>query len=50
MKNAYNRVKSMIYKLFEQKGQGLKILSPKQMITRLPTLLAQLKAGIILKN
>ena len=28
-----------------QKGQGLKILTPKQMITRLPILLAQLKAG-----
>ena len=29
----------------QQKGQGLKILTPKQMITRLPILLAQLKAG-----
>ena len=28
-----------------QQGQGLKILTPKQMITRLPILLAQLKAG-----
>ena len=28
-----------------QKGQGLKIMTPKQMITRLPILLAQLKAG-----
>ena len=28
----------------QQKGQGLKILTPKQMITRLPILLAQLKA------
>ena len=27
-----------------QRGQGLKILTPKQMITRLPILLAQLKA------
>ena len=27
-----------------QKGQGLKILTPKQLITRLPVLLAQLKA------
>ena len=26
-----------------QQGQGLKILTPKQMITRLPILLAQLK-------
>ena len=29
----------------QQKGQGLKILTPKQMISRLPILLAQLKAG-----
>ena len=29
----------------EQQGQGLKILTPKQMSIRLPILLAQLKAG-----
>ena len=29
----------------EQKGQRLKIMPPKPMITRLPILLAQLKAG-----
>ena len=29
----------------EQKGKGLKILTPKQMITKLPILLAQSKAG-----
>ena len=29
----------------QQKGQGLKIMTPKQMIVRLPILLAQLKAG-----
>ena len=29
----------------EQKGKGSKIMTPKQMITRLPILLAQLKAG-----
>ena len=28
-----------------QQGQGLKLLTPKQMITRLPILLAQLKSG-----
>ena len=28
-----------------QQGQGLKIMTPKQMITRLPILLSQLKAG-----
>ena len=29
----------------EQKGQGLKVMAPQQMITRLQILLAQLKAG-----
>ena len=29
----------------EQKGKGLKILTPKQMLSRLPISLAQLKAG-----
>ena len=29
----------------QQKGQGLKILTPNQMISRLPITLAQLKAG-----
>ena len=29
----------------EQEGEGLEILTPKQMITRLPILLAQLRAG-----
>ena len=28
-----------------QSGKGLKILTPKQMFTRLPILLAQIKAG-----
>ena len=29
----------------KQQGQGVKILTPKQLITRLPILLVQLKAG-----
>ena len=29
----------------EQRGQGLKILTPSQMLSRLPITLAQLKAG-----
>ena len=29
----------------EQRGQGLKILTPNQMLSRLPISLAQLKAG-----
>ena len=31
--------------LEQQKGEGLKILTPNQMLSRLPTTLAQLKAG-----
>ena len=31
--------------LKQQKGQGLKILTPKQMLNRLPIALAQLQAG-----
>ena len=30
---------------WEKKGQGLKMLTPNQMVTRLPINLAQLKAG-----
>ena len=30
---------------YEIKGKGLKVMIPKQMITRLPILLAHLKAG-----
>ena len=33
----------------EQEGTGLKILTPKQMLQRLPIALAQVKAGIIQK-
>ena len=35
---------------YETKGQELKLMTPKQMITRLPILLAQLKAGHNSKN
>ena len=31
--------------LRQQKGQGIKILTPKQMLNRLPIALAQLQAG-----
>ena len=31
--------------LKQQKGQGLKMLTPKQMLNRLPIALAQLQAG-----
>ena len=33
-----------------QQGKGLKILTPNQMLSRLPISLAQLKQEIILKN
>ena len=32
-------------KIGESKGKGLKILTPKQMLQRLPVALAQVKAG-----
>ena len=35
IKNAYNRVKNMIYNFDEQQGQGLKILTSRQMLSRL---------------
>ena len=34
----------------EQSAKGLKILTPEQMLTRLPISLAQLQAGTTLKN
>ena len=35
---------------YASSGEGLKILTPNQMLSRLPISLAQLKAGIILKD
>ena len=42
-----NIVKLILYfnQLEQQKGEGLKILTPNQMLSRLPITLAQLKAG-----
>ena len=37
-------------KIKKQSGQGLKILTPNQMLSRLPTTLAQLKAKQLHKN
>ena len=34
----------------EQQGQGLKILTPQQMLSRMPISLAQLRAGNILQK
>ena len=35
----------LIKKIQKQSGKGLKILTPDQMLSRLPIILAQLKAG-----
>ena len=40
-----NEFKKIIGKSFNPSGSGLKILTPQQMLTRLPILLAQIKAG-----
>ena len=40
-----NAFKSGIFLIKTTKGKGLKILTPKQMIERLPIALAQVKAG-----
>ena len=43
----YNAFRSGIFHRLEesQKGEGLKILTPNQMLKRLPIALAQIKAG-----
>ena len=43
--NYGNELKKVIEKSFNPSGSGLKILTPQQMFTRLPILLAQIKAG-----
>ena len=42
-----NIIEHILYfnQLEQQKGEGLKILTPNQMLSRLPITLAQLKAG-----
>ena len=46
-KEIINIVEHILYfnQLEQQKGEGLKILTPNQMLSRLPITLAQLKAG-----
>ena len=45
-KKIINIVERILYfNQLEQKGQGLKLLTPNQMLSRLPISLAQLKAG-----
>ena len=43
--NYGNELKEIVRKSFNSSGSGLKILTPQQMFTRLPILLAQIKAG-----
>ena len=40
-----NELKKVLEKSFNPSGSGLKILTPQQMLARLPILLAQIKAG-----
>ena len=40
-----NAFKSGIFPIKEKQGKGLKILTPKQILQRLPIALAQVKAG-----
>ena len=40
-----NELKKIVEKSFNPSGSGLKILTPQQMYTRLPIILAQIKAG-----
>ena len=43
--NYGNELKKVIEKSLNPLGTGLKILTPQQMLTRLPILLAQVQAG-----
>ena len=40
-----NELKKIVGKSFNPSGSGLKILTPQQILARLPILLAQIKAG-----
>ena len=40
-----NELKEIVGKSFNPSGSGLKILTPQQMFTRLPILIAQIKTG-----
>ena len=39
------KLENIFFNQLNQSGQGLKILTPNQMLSRLPIALAQLKAG-----
>ena len=49
--STFNAFRNGIFPIKEKKnGKGLKILTPKQMLQRLPIALAQVKAGNISEN
>ena len=43
--NIFDKILNFNLKELKQRGQGLKILTPNQTLSRLPVSLAQLKAG-----
>ena len=45
MSNIVDKILEFALKEWKQRGQGLKILTPNQMLSRLPIFLAQIKAG-----
>ena len=45
-----NAFRSGIFPMKEKQGKGLKMLTPKQMLQRLPIALAQVKGGITSEN
>ena len=46
----FNAFRNGIFPIKEKKGKGLKILTPKQMLRKLPIALAQVKAGNTSEN
>ena len=49
-KKVVNIVKKILVFNEEQKGKGIKLLTPKQILQSLPIALAQVKAGITSEN
>ena len=45
-----NAFRSGVFPMKEKQGKGLRVLTPKQMLQRLPIELAQVKAGNISEN
>ena len=49
-KSILNAFRNGIFPMKEKQGKGLKLLTPKQMLQRLPIALAQVKAGNTFEN